>query len=490
MYDMPILIPNFTRFSKQNFMRQLSGQDAMFVFLESAKTPMHIGGLYIFDSPGKKFDFKSFKEFFKERLHLSHIFRQRLIEVPFDLGAPFWADDPDFDINHHLFHVALPQPGGRRELADLAATHYNPPLDRSRPLWKVTFITGLNLEELSDDAFAMLIQVHHAAIDGKSGVAIMASILSMTEEPFLPPPPKKPWKPKKLPNVANLLTESYGKRIKKPKKFLSLLKDTASRQKDLKKELSKDLMKLPPKPLAAPKTFMNVPSSGHKNFGAIDIPLKAIKKIKNAVEGATVNDVLLSVCSGGLRKYMIKHGRLPIKNLVGLAPVSVRKEEEEADMGNRISAMLFDMATNEVDPIKRLRSLRKHTRASKEYSKALPADQIMEFVPSEVAAMAGRLYMRMGLSQLHNPFFNLIITNVPGPPIPLYMNRYKLKRLYGLGAAMDGLGVMIIIFSYAGMISLSVTADTNAIEDMGVFSDYLREAYDELYEAVEEMAVS
>ncbi len=472
-------------------MRQLSGQDAMFVFLESAKTPMHIGGLYILDAPGKPFDSDSFKAFFQERLHLSHIFRQRLVEMPLDLGAPFWADDPDFDINHHIFHVALPKPGGRRELADLAAEHYNPPLDRSRPLWKVTFITGLNIEEVSDDAFAMLIQVHHAAIDGKSGVAIMASLLSMTEDPFLPPPPKKPWKPKKLPNMAELLGESFGNRFKKPKKFLEMVKNTASKQKEVHKELSKGLMKLPPKPMAAPKTFMNVPSSGQKIFGAIDIPLKDVKNIKNTVEGATVNDVLLSVCAGGLRKYMIKHGRLPIKNLVGLAPVSVRRDDEDAvEGGNRISAMLFDMATNEVDPLKRLQALRKNTRSSKEYSQALPADQIMEFVPSEVAAMAGRLYLKMGLSKLHKPFFNLIMTNVPGPPIPLYMNGYKLERLYGLGAAMDGLGVMIIIFSYAGTISLSITADTNAIKDMEVFTGFLREAYDELYEAVEELATA
>lgn len=468
-------------------MRQLSGQDAMFLFLESAKTPMHIGGLYICDSPGKPFNLASFKEFFEKRLHLSHIFRQRLIEMPFDLGTPFWVDDPDFNIDHHISHVALPAPGGRRELADLAATLYNPPLDKSRPLWKATFITGLHLDELSDDAFGFLVQVHHAAIDGKSGVEIMASLFSMTEEPFMPPPPEKPWNPsKKMPNVAELLSESYGKRIKKPKKFFNLIKDTAAKQKEMKKELGKGLMKLPPKPLAAPKTFMNVPMSGKKIFGAIDIPLQEIKVIKNAVEGATINDVLLSVCAGGLRKYMIKHGRLPIKNLIGLAPVSVRKEGEKGEMGNRISAMLFDMATNEVDPIKRLKALRTNTRSSKAYGQALPADQIMEFVPSEVAAMAGRVYLKMGLSQLHKPFFNLIITNVPGPPIPLYMNRYKLQRLYGLGAAMDGLGLMIIIFSYAGMISLSVTADTNALEDMEFFTGCVREAYNELKEAVEE----
>ncbi len=471
-------------------MRQLSGQDSMFVFLESNKTPMHIGGLYIFDSPGKRFELKDFKDFIEERLHLSHIFRQRMMEMPLDMGTPFWVDDPDFDIDHHIFHVALPQPGDRKELVKLAANLYSPPLDRSRPLWKATVITGLNLEELSEDAFAVLIQVHHAAIDGKSGVEIMASLFSMTEEPFTPPPPEKPWKPSKLPNMAELFAESYGKRIKKPKKFLELIKDTNAKQKELKKELGKDLMQLPPRPMAAPKTFMNVPMSGKKTFGAIDIPLKEIKSIKNAVEGATVNDVLLSVCAGGLRKYMIKHGRLPIKNLIGLAPVSVRKADEQGDMGNRISAMLFDMATNEVDPLKRLESLRKHTRTSKTYSQALPADQIMEFVPSEVAAMAGRLYLRMGLSKLHNPFFNLIITNVPGPPIPLYLNKFKLQRMYGLGAAMDGLGLMIIIFSYAGTISLSVTGDTNALTDMEFFTSCLREAYNELNEAVEEIGVS
>ncbi len=466
-------------------MRQLSGQDSMFVFLESAKTPMHIGGLYILDSPNKKFDFESFKTFFEERLHLSHIFRQRLVEVPLDLGAPFWVDDPDFDIEHHVFHVALPAPGGRKELAQLAATLYNPPLNRSRPLWKATFITGLQMEEFSENAFAFLVQVHHAAIDGKSGVEIMATILSMTEENFNPPPPKKPWKPKKLPNIAELITESYGKAMSKPKKFFDLIKDTGSKQKELRKEIGKNLMKLGPRPLEAPKTFMNVPMSGKKIFGAIDIPLSDIKLIKNAVEGATVNDALLAICAGGLRKYMIEHGRLPLKNLIGLAPVSVRKDDEKGDMGNRISAMLFDLATNEVNPLKRLQMVRKNTRASKTYSQALPADQIMEFVPTEIAAMAGRLYLRMGLSKLHNPFFNLIITNVPGPPIPLYMNGYKMQRLYGLGAAMDGLGLMIIIFSYAGHISLSVTADKAALEDMEVFTEFLRMSYEELKEAVQ-----
>ena len=468
-------------------MRQLSGQDAMFLFLESEKNPMHIGGLYIFDSPGKPLDVNSFKTFFEDRVHLSHIFRQRLLEMPFDMGNPFWVDDPDFDLDSHFEVKELKAPGGRKELVEAAAEGYEKPMDRSKPLWKATFMTGLQMDGLSEDAFALLVQVHHAAIDGKSGVEIMASLFSMTEEPFLPPPPKEPWNPKKLPNKAGLLTESYGKRFSKPRKFFNLIKDTAAKQKDFKKEIGHGLMKPPPLPMAAPKTFMNVPMSGKKIFGAIDIPLKEIKFIKNAVEGATVNDVILSVCAGGLRKYMIQHGRLPIKNLVGLAPVSVRKDGESSDGGNQISAMLFDMATNEVDPIKRLESLRKHTRASKAYSQALPADQIMEFVPSEVAAMAGRLYLKMGLSKMHSPFFNLIMTNVPGPPIPLYMNGYKLQRLYGLGAVMDGLGVFIIIFSYAGKISLSITADKNALEDMDLFTDSLRIAYNDLKEAVEEV---
>lgn len=483
--ELPIIILTLTLFSKQNFMRQLSGQDAMFLFLESEKNPMHIGGLYIFDSPGKPLDVDSFRAFFEKRLHLSHIFRQRLIEMPFDMGNPFWVDDPNFNLDSHFDVKTLDNPGGRKELVKAAAEAYEKPMDRTRPLWKATFIKGLQMEGLSEDAFALLVQVHHAAIDGKSGVEIMASLFSMTEEPFSPPPPKEPWNPKKLPNVAGLLTESYGKRFKKPKKFLDLIKDTAAKQKHFKKEIREGLMKPPPLPMAAPKTFMNVPVSGKKIFGAIDIPLKEIKFIKNAVDGATVNDVILSVCAGGLRKYMIKHGRLPIRNLIGLAPVSVRKEDEVGSAGNRISAMLFDMATNEVDPIKRLESLRKNTRASKTYSQALPADQIMEFVPSEVAAMAGRLYLKMGLSKIHSPFFNLIMTNVPGPPIPLYMNRYKLQRLYGLGAVMDGLGVFIIIFSYAGKISLSVTADTNALKDMDLFTDSLRIAYNDLKEAVE-----
>ncbi len=469
-------------------MRQLSGQDALFLHLEKGKTPMHIGGLYFFDSETETFNLESFKQFFRERLHLTHIFRQRLLEVPMDMGHPFWVDDPDFDLDNHIKHIDL---GGKASMADLAALAgevHSKKMDRNKPLWENTFITGFDIPGYSKNAFAMIANVHHAAIDGGSGVEIMASLLSMSEEPFKPKQPKEPWSPKPLPSAMGLIAKSYGGSLDSPKKFFNFVKNTAAKAFDVKEEIAKNLIEAPTTPFSAPTSLLNEPINGKKVIGAVDISLKEVKKLKNTVPGATVNDVLLAVCSGGIRKYLVKRGRLPMKDLVAMCPISVRQQGEKGEMGNKVSAMLVKLGTSESDPIERMKIVNQNTRNSKTYSKAMPADQIMEFVPSEVASMAGRVYLKMGLSKIHRPFFNLVITNVPGPPIPLYMNRFKMKGLYGLGATLDWMGVMMVIFSYAGNISLTITADEGVVPDMPVFTESLRESLSELQDAVATMA--
>lgn len=464
-------------------MQQLSGQDSLFLYLETEKTPMHVGGVYIFDSETKTFDFEETKRFFEERLHLSRIFRQRLVEVPMDAGHPFWVEDPNFKLDDHISHQELKGEGKLRDLGSLCAKLFSQPLQRDRPLWEIVFITGLKEPHLSPNAFAMFAKIHHAAIDGGSGVEIMATILSMTEQPFVPAPPETPWKPERIPTAAELVAKSYGSALGTPKKLFQFVKNTAARAIDVKKELSENLIAPPPLPMAAPKTVFNTIVSGRKQVAAIDISLSIIKKIKNAVPGATVNDVLLSVCAGGLRKYLVRTGRLPMKNLVAMAPISVRQEEETGAMGNKISAMLVDLATNTADPLQRLREINANTRSSKTFSKAIPADQIMEFVPSQLAATAGRVYLKMGLSKLHNPFFNLVITNVPGPPIPLYLNGFKMKNIYGFGPVVHGLGLMVIIFSYAGNVSITVTSDEEITADVHELTEFMRESMNELYES-------
>ncbi len=476
-------------------MQQLSSQDALYVYLETPKMPLHIGGLYIFgiEDGSKEFDFQDFKNYLKERLHLSRIFRQRLVEVPMHLGKPFWVDDPDFDLDHHLFHVALPKPGNLRTLANLAAQIYNPPMDKSRPLWKLTFVTGLDsIEGLpTKDAFGMIAQVHHSMIDGKSGVEIMNAILHLGPTPPKVRPPKEEWKPERIPTGVELMTRSYGNALSTPLKFFNFVKDAAPKAFDVAKELSSEILKLPTFKTTAqktgnvPKTRFNVPVTGRKIFGATDIPLSQIKAVKNKVEGATVNDVLLAACGGALRRYLLEKEELPEDSLVAVSPISIRAKDEQGKMGNRISAMWVALATDTKNPLKRLKRICKKTKASKAVGKAIEADKIMEFVPSEVAALASRLYTKMGVSEKHKPFFNLIITNVPGPPIPLYMNGFRLLNHYGFGAVFDGIGMMIVIFSYAGNVSICVTSCEEIIPDIKTLTNYIRTEMNALSEALE-----
>ena len=469
-------------------MKQLSGQDAMFLFLETPKMPLHIGGVYIFTRSEKEepFDFETFKTYIDNRLHLSRVFRQRLIMVPMDLGKPFWVEDPDFDLNHHLFHVALPKPGKLRELAELAAQIYNPPLNRERPMWKLTFVTGLeNIEGISsENAFAMIAQVHHSMIDGASGVEIMSALLDPTPEPREVKRPRKKWKPERIPTGVELLARSYSNSIGTPFKFVNFLTQHAPKAFDVRSELKNHDVKKPEHKQTAPKSIFNVPVSSNKVFGAIDVPLEQLKQIKNEVENATVNDVILSICGGALRRYLKEKKKLPRRSLVAASPISIRTKKASGKMGNKISVMFPKIGTNISDPIERLEKISRKTKSSVKKGRAMGADKIMELVPSEVAALAGRLYTKLGLSEIHKPFVNLIITNVPGPKEPLYMNGFQLVQNYGFGAVFDGIGLMIVVFSYAGNVSICATSCKEIIPDMTNFTRYVHEEVDELTEAL------
>lgn len=472
-------------------MQQLSAQDAFFLHIESPKTPMHIGAIYIasFDDPKQTFDFDAMKEMIRSRLHLSKVFRRRLIEAPLDSVKPFWIEDPDFNLDAHMFHVALPKPSNMRGLAKLAAQIYNYPLDRNRPLWKLTFITGLEgLEGIPPNSFAVVVQVHHANIDGMSGAEMMVAIFDWTVQPRDVPSPKKEWKPQSIPTTLEIIKKGYkGVAGNTPVKLMKFLANTAGKFLDIAKEAAATLAPPPPMPMTAPDSILNVPVSANKTFGAVDIPLSQIKKVKNLINGK-VNDVVLAICSGALRRYLKERKKLPRKPLVAMAPISVRSKDEKGDMGNRISAMLVGLATNIADPIKRVKKIRENATGSKLYGKANSVDEIMEFIPSEVAALAGRLYTRMSISKLHRPFFNVVITNVPGPPMPLYLNGARIINHYGLGITFDGVGLMIVVFSYAGVLSICATSTEEIMPDVSKFAQYIRQSLHELEELLEKDA--
>ncbi|MEM1322627.1 MAG: wax ester/triacylglycerol synthase family O-acyltransferase [Bacteroidota bacterium] len=463
-------------------MQQLSALDSWFLHLENARMPMHIGAIYIFasDDEEQEFDFDAFKDFLRERLHLSTVFRRRLVEVPMNMGRPFWINDPDFNLDAHMFHFALPKPASRRNLIRLAAQIYNPPLDRSRPLWKMTFITGLEgIEGIPPNAFAMLAQVHHASIDGMSGAEMMAAVFDMFPKPRKIAPPDEPWKPDEIPSYKDLIAKSYMGVTDTPGKIFNFVKDAAGNAMGVAMQAATNLLPPPPMVMTAPKTILNVPVTPSKTFGAVDLSLSRIKKIKDQFK-VKVNDVVLAICSSALRRYLTERDALPEKELVAMAPISVRSKDESGTMGNRISGMLVGMATNEEDPLDRLRKIHSSTLSSKMYSKATPVDQIVELIPSEVGALASRFYTQMGLSNMHKPFFNVIITNVPGPPIPLYMNGFKVLHHYGLGVTFEGIGLMIVVFSYNGILSICATSCEDIMPDVDKFALYIRDGLDEL----------
>lgn len=466
-------------------MQQLQGLDSMFLYMETPRMPMHLGGIYIFEQPeGESFDFEGFKGMLEERLHLSRIFRERLLELPLNMGHPYWVDDPDFDLEYHITRIGLPGEGSMNDLMELSATIFSRPLDRTHPLWQMVIVEGLNAPEIAPPgSFAMIYKVHHCAIDGASGAEIMSALLDFSPKPRKVKPPKKAWKPERIPTSMELIARSYGARLGSPLKVLSYLKNNISGVIDTAAEVLKNKLQPPPFPFTAPPTPFNTDVSYHRIFRTTEMDISRIKAIKNATN-TTVNDTMLAICAGGLRSYLLEKEALPEKPLVAMAPISVRSKTEKGAMGNKVSAMLVDLATNEADPQVRLQAIHKHASSAKKVTKGLSPEGLLDFVPAELAALSARLYTRMHIPDRTNPVFNLVITNVPGPPMPLYMAGAKLVHHAAMAPLLDGLGLLLVIFSYAGKISLGAISCREIMPDLDKLMAYMQESLDELETSV------
>lgn len=473
-------------------MQQLSGLDATFLYIESARAPMHVGGVYIFEpsEKGERIDYYKFRDFIESRLHISRVFRQRLVEAPLDMSHPYWIEDPNFDLEYHLQYMAIPQPGGAKELLDLAARIFSRTMDRKRPLWELTIVEGLNIEGYPKNSFALISKVHHAAIDGGSGAEMMGALLNPSpKKPKATPDEEHYWEAERIPTGIEIVARNYIKSVGTPVKLAKFLYEAVGNTIDVAREAIGKWIEPPPMPFSAPTTLFNAPVTPHRIFDGANLPLERIKKMKN-IAGTTVNNVVLAICAGALRLYLKDKNNLPKKPLVAMAPISVRSEEEKGAMGNKVSAMLVSLATNEEDPIKRLMLIHESASSSKVYSKALGANTIMDLVPSELAALAARLYTETKVVEYIRPVYNLVITNVPGPPIPLYMGGAKLLSHYGTAPLIDGLGLLMVVFSYAGSITISATSCRELMPDLNKFIENIYQSADELEKALEIVAVA
>ncbi len=469
-------------------MEQLTGLDASFLYLETANAPMHIGGVSIIDpeTAGGRFGLSTLRDLLLSRIHTSRTFTQRLVEVPLKLGKPYWTVDEDFDIDRHLQRTQLPEPGGWKELSALVAWEFSQIMDRDKPLWELILVEGLeSVEGIPAGSLALISKIHHAAIDGVSGSEIMSALYDPTPEPR-PVPAPAPREPQAILSKSRLLKKSGRSLLRAPRALSGALGDTVKGVVKSGATWGLKRVKPPPFPFTAPRSRLNVPISKNRTWSAAILSLERIKAIRHAVD-ATVNDVVLTVCAGALRRYLDEKEDLPEKPLVAMVPISVRSEDERGTMGNQVSAMLVSLATDVDDPAERLRLIHASATSSKIHHHAIGARTLSDysqFIPFGLAGAGARLYTRMHLAEKHRPIFNLVITNVPGPQVPLYVAGAKLLAHVGAAPLFDGMGLILPIFSYAGNLAVGATSSREIMPDIDVFTDYLKASLDQLEAAV------
>ena len=472
-------------------MRQLTSLDAQFLALENSRQTGHVGSLAMLDpstAPGETFGCAEVRNLLEERGPQLPPLRWRLAEVPFGLDYPYWVEEAEMDLGYHVREMALASPGTDQQLADQVARIMSRPLDRARPLWELYVIEGHE-----SGLVAVLTKIHHSVIDGLSGAEIMALLLDLTPEGREVAPPEDeladpPPSTMTMLGLGVLGLPRYPVRILRSlPKAVPNLADTPfgvlPGMGTLAKVAGLANRDGPPRPsLVAPKTKFNGRVSPHRRFVFGQLSLDDFKAAKNA-HGATVNDVVVSVCAGAVRRWLIDHDDLPDAPLVAQVPVSVRTDEEFGTYGNRILLMPAAFHTDESDPVERLRRTHEALSEMKERRGALPAELLQDanhFVPPAVFARAARLTFAFSTSRPGRPTWNLVVSNVPGPQFPLYMAGARLEANYPVSVITDGMGLNITVMSYMGHMDFGIVADRDQMPDVDVLLDHLREELEAL----------
>ncbi|MET0577574.1 MAG: wax ester/triacylglycerol synthase family O-acyltransferase [Ilumatobacteraceae bacterium] len=465
-------------------MQQLTGMDASFLYAETPRAHMAGGGISIYDpstAPGGKVTFKGILDHLDSRLHAARVFRQRLVRVPFDLDHPYWIEDPDFDLEFHVRHIALPRPGDWRQLCIQVARLVSRPLDLDRPLWELYVIEGLdNVGGIPPGSFALVTKVHHAAIDGMSGMEMTTAI---HDESPIAEPPSAPdtWRPGSVPSAAELLWRAGANNAARPAHAGRVIGRAVPQLGRLTSQIRRGTITPPPSTI--PRTRWSGPVSAHRVFDAIRLELDDLRTIKQSVDGATINDVVLTVVGGGLRSYLVDKDELPADPLIAMAPISVRTEAEKGAAGNMVSGMFTTLGTDIADPLERLAAVRESTHNSKEFTNALGARTLVDMadlMPGGLVGLGARTSARLSLANRMRPVFNTTVTNMPGPRHPLYMAGAELVAMYGAGMITEGMGLIHPVMSYCGDITISFTSCREMLPDPAFYAACLQTSFDDL----------
>jgi diacylglycerol O-acyltransferase len=452
---------------------RLTGLDASFLHLEDSSSHMHVAGVMIFEGPPPPYE--ELLETFERRLGLVPRYRQRLAFVPLAQGRPKWVDDPHLNLRYHVRATALPEPGSEEQLKALAGRVFAQALDRDKPLWEVWLVEGLE-----NGRFAMLSKTHHALVDGVSGVDIMSVLFDTSPQPAAPTDTGDRWLPRPLPSQAQLLAEALIERATMPAELARSVRAVFRGPRMVLEGLRDAAIGVGAMAWAglnpAPPTPYNQPIGPHRRFTWVRANLADIKGIKNEL-GGTVNDVVLATVAGGLGKHLRRRGQntdgIELKAMV---PVSVRADVERGALGNRVAAMMAPLPVWCQDPVARLDIVREELKGLKSGGQAVGAQVLTDlsgFAPVTVMDQASRLVARQR-------FFNLVVTNVPGPQIPLYLAGRLMIDPFPMVPLAKNQALGIALLSYAGKINFGLVGDFDLMWDLEDFADDLRESLAEL----------
>lgn len=454
-------------------MHSLSELESSFLVLETERTPLHVGGIYLFKRPPRSgLSFNRFRDILQSKLGNEAFFRKRLLEHKLNLELPLWVDDPDFELENHLHYLTLDKLEHKQSLLEYASTFFSTPLDKTRPLWQAIYMDGLG-EKYGKSCFALLLKVHITALDGTSGEDILSQLLHVSPEIEELPEPE-PWHPEPIPNASNWLGIAINSAVNIPGKLTTLAKDTAasafySTVYDRLKKLN-----LPPALMRVAHTPINQGITSRRKIEHTTIALATIRGIRNKLPHVTTNDILMGICAEALRHFVSVHGEnKPKVPLIALGPISVRSTSLDYKSGNQLAATLFSLATTEDDPLKRIQMIHEAAKASNSYKSAIAASRLSELVPSCIAGLSARAYSEFLLAQKYKPMFNLPITNIPGPQFPLYLEDCELQTFICASPLFDGIGLAVMIVSYNGHYHISSTYCPDLLDDNVSFNFYL-----------------
>jgi len=457
---------------------RLSVLDASFLYLERPAVHMHVAGLAIVDPstrPGGRLLAQDLASLIASRIHLVPRFRQKAVVPPFGVGRPVWVDDEDFDIDFHLRRAALPAPGGRRELADFVQRVHSRPLDRTKPLWEMYLIEGLE-----DGYVAVLVKSHHAMIDGLSGIDIATVLVDFTPEPQEIRP--VPWAPEPEPGAGDLLLRGLTDQLANPVRAFMEGAGRALRAPQVAITQARRVLGGVGSLLSlgqAPRGPFNAAVGPNRRFGMAEVPVAEVKAVKNAL-GGTVNDVVLTAVAGALR-VLLKGRRERVRgvSLRALVPVSTRDASDQTALGNRVSMFFVDLPVGVADPARRLRRVTAATKELKSSHQAVAASALINtarWAPPTLHGLAARLLARQRVA-------NLVVSNVPGPQVPLYLDGARLVVAYPVLPLGEALALSVAVTSLSGTLGFGFTGDWDAVPDIDGLADGLLESIDELKKA-------